>query len=67
MLRQPIIYNDNSYEESQACNEERALRLGKDEKLAKEAGIQFNVKVLTNVLTFIYFVFLEDLGWPAHG
>ena len=45
----------------------RALRLGKDEKLAKQAGILFNVKVLTNMLPFMYFVFLAYLGWPAHG
>ena len=61
------MFNDNLCVGTQSCNEERALRLGKDEKLAKEAGIQFNVKVLANVMSFIYFVFLADLGWAAHG
>ena len=33
------------FEGSEASTEERVRRLGKDEKLTKEAGIKFNVKV----------------------
>jgi hypothetical protein len=51
----------------QVSNDECVHRLGKDEKLAKEAGIPFNVKVIPSLESSFYFVVLEDIGWPAHG
>ena len=39
----------------------------KYEKLAKKAGLPFDVKVLTKVKSLIYILLLKDLVWPASG
>ena len=36
---------------SSSCDAAEAVRLGKDEKLAREAGITFDVKVMTIMIT----------------
>ena len=51
----------------EANTKKRSQRLGKDEKLAKEAGITFNVKVSTSICFLIYVCFLADPDWLAHG
>ena len=44
-----------------------ALMFGKYAKLAKKAGIPFDVKVLTKVKSLIYLLLLKDLVWPDSG
>ena len=55
------------YAVDEAKTKKRSQRLGKDEKLAKEAGITFNVKVSTRIRFLIYGCFLADPDWLAHG
>ena len=55
------------YAVDEANTKKRSQRLGKDEKLAKEAGITFNVKVSTYIWFLFYSCFLADPDWLAHG
>ena len=64
--RRSLEKNIKRKDSSHTC-EKLALRLGKYEKQAKQAGIPFDVKVLTKVKSLIYILPLKDLGWPASG
>ena len=48
MMMMRTLFSDSSRHSDSYSSEAESVRLGKDEKLAREAGITFDVKVMIN-------------------
>ena len=55
MMMMRRIFSDSSRHSDSYSSEAEAVRLGKDEKLAREAGITFDVKVIISLCWQISF------------